>query len=469
MKRGCFYYVSAFIVAFAIVGSAMAQQSTSAPAGAVASDGKVVIAGQPGDYNIISSDGQLTMQSYEVTGVSVESKSTLYKAFHKLLSKDGRGGSAEVAPLTRNGKEIILLIVAATPEMQRSIAKTVERINSGTVGAFCYTPKNVVFIPKYRSAESIAAALRVEITNIGVLYVDPILNAITIEDDATYVDWLVNYAQEFDSPPPQITAILRLVAIDKNNDSSVGTDWGALLDGLPPSISLSIGGERQILSRSGEVSVANGDPSLALTGSKQRLSHLPITSFSAAVNEISPQAVGAFFSYLETKGVCRILNTADINVVNGSPTVVSTEVSMPVTATVSSETGGKLRQEVSVLEGVKITISGSLATIGHRLNVQASSTSVVSYTRTGLPLIATSTLDTAVQLPRNRTITLSGLSRQKEVTVTHKPPVLGDLDVLNLFSKKVTETREWKLYICITVVDPPVATPATTNPSVSVN
>ncbi len=446
------------ILGLVLGGKVSAQPSTTTPAGTTivaTSPERTVIAGQPGTYNIVNSSGQMVTHSYEVTGVDPTKRATLTAAFRRSLSRDGNGGDANAGVFKRNdGKEIILLIITATEVMQESIAQTVEVINSGNLGFINLAPLDVVYFPKYRSAEAIAAAIKGELTFTGFLYVDKVLNALTIEDDSQEViDFLVKQiAEVYDVPPPKITAKVHIVEFVDGRDRNVGVDWNALTDAfLASSLNFSVGGQRSVLNRSQDASVtATDSSSLGIGSSRDKLSPLKVTNFSVAVDQISPQALAGFLNYLEANGVCKIVSDANINVVNDAPTIISTEVTMPITATVSNETGGKNRTEIPVIEGIRVSISGSLAQIGRRLNVKASSTSIVSYSRTGPPLVATSNLDTAVQLSDGKTALLSGLSRQKELEVIHGP----SWDILRLLSKKVTEKREWKVYICITTKQP---------------
>ena len=145
--------------------------------------------------------------------------------------------------------------------------------------------------------------------------------------------------------------------------------------------------------------------------------------------------------------MCKVVNDSNLNVVNGAPSFVRSAVEAQVQATVAIPNGGKERADLTTIEGVELRIEGDLAQEGQRLHVVGKSTSVVSYTLAGLPMILTTDFDTTVGVPTgNKTILLSGLSRQKDVEVEHK----GPLDPLGWFSKKITERREWKIYICIT-------------------
>ena len=51
---------------------------------------------------------------------------------------------------------------------------------------------------------------------------------------------------------------------------------------------------------------------------------------------------------------------------------------------------------------------------------------------------------------------LSGLAREKEVEVVYRSPLLGDLDILGIFSKKVKERKRWNVYVLITTSPPGV-------------
>ena len=414
---------------------------------------------QPGEYQMISADGQMVMKSYEVTGVKPAARGNIAKLFKAMLKKDGRGGDADVAPLIRDGKEIILLNIVATEKMQRSIGQTVERINSGETGAFCYMPDTVIYFPKFRSAQAISDAIKVEMTNIGMTYVDVGLNALIIEDDPTYISFLVkDIAEKFDILPPRIQANLIVVEFEDGRDRSLGVDWASLLDTLPASMTLGMSLDRLPVGRSRSVELGKGDASLALSGDKNGFSSLKVSNFTMAVDQISPQALAGFIGYLEAKGYCRVVSNVDVNVVNGVPTVFSTKVEMPREATVSNVAGGKNRTEVQTIEGIELSIIGTLAGELKCMEIDATSTSVVCYTRTGLPVIATSHISTKTGVLFGKTVVLSGLSRQKEVEVVHGDP-LG-IDALRLFSKKTTEKKLWKQYVCIAASPPPDTRPA---------
>ena len=328
------------VAALLTLGSVLFGQ---APANIGVSEIKVA-ASQPGDYNIIMADGQMTMQTYEVVGMDPKIRVNLVKGFNKLLAHDGRGGRVEVSQVTRDKKEIILLTVTATKTMQTSIGQTIERINSGQFGNFDYLTRTEVFLPQYRSAESIAAALRPEITSIGILHVDSVLNALTIEDDPTFVEFLLGIAKQYDVPPPRIEAEVRIVEILDGRDRNIGVDWQALLDTLPVSVNVGISGERPVLTRSRSVTIPD---KIALESSDDHAESLKVNSFSVAVERISPQALAGFINLLEARGLCRLVHQVKVNVVNAAPTTVSTTVDTPVTATLTDRGGGwRLRPPV---------------------------------------------------------------------------------------------------------------------------
>jgi type II secretory pathway component GspD/PulD (secretin) len=171
-----------------------------------------------------------------------------------------------------------------------------------------------------------------------------------------------------------------------------------------------------------------------------------LSNFAGVVDGISPQALAGFVNFLTSHGKCRVETTTDITVMNGAVSVVSNEVSVPIPATVSNEVGGKLRTEVTPVEGTKVTIKGCLFQNGQRLDVEATCTSIVGESRNGFPIMSTSHLSTAAGFGLGKTIVLSGLTREKEEEVVHGPA----WDALRLLSKKVKVRSKSQLYICIT-------------------
>ena len=446
VRASCFLALS--LVLFCTSGSLLAQPPASTQPAPVATNGWP---SQPGDYNMTESDGQLVMKSYKVTGITPDNRSILARMFKNLLAKDGRGGCAETpVQVGQDKKAYVLLVVTATPLMQETVGQTVEQINQGSIEVCNTGVTNKVFRPRFRSAASIAEALKAETSSVGYIFYDPILNAVTIEEQTELFNFLWKLAEDYDQPSPKVMCQVHVVEFVDGNDRNVGTNWSALLETLPASVNIGIESNRAVLSRDRDFTGANG---VSVGSANDRTSGLQVADFTTAINQISPQAAAAFLNYLETKGVCKVVSKTDIHVVNCSTNTVSTEVAMPVTAIVPNSAGGKLRQDLTIMEGIKLTIEGTLAQEGRRLNVKATSTSIVSYNPNGVPVIATSNLDTTAHLGHNQTLVLSGLSRIREIDVVHQSPLLGNLDALHLFSQKGKHTQKWQLYICITTKD----------------
>ncbi|MEK7586896.1 MAG: hypothetical protein AAB453_03450, partial [Patescibacteria group bacterium] len=247
-----------------------------------------VVAGAPGDYRIISSDGQLVMASYKITSLPSALRTNVRRTFIRLLEGDP-GARVEVTEQWKGGRKIVLLLVVATEQMQQTIAAAVVSINAGQMVDFIGTvPANVVYVPKYRSAEAIAAAVRPELTSSGTIHVDKILNALTIEDDPAIINFLVeNIAKTYDQPTPRIVARVHVVEFIDGRDRGVGVNWQALLDALPANMSVGIGGDRALLYRS--VSITRPDTATAVAGTRQ--GSLKVSNFSAAVDQINPQVL----------------------------------------------------------------------------------------------------------------------------------------------------------------------------------
>lgn len=447
-----------------LVGGVSAQQPTSAPAVPVAS--AVVTNGNgasammpmntpgwaygPGDYNMVTMDGQQVMRTYEIVA-DPDKRGNFAAAFRHLLKNDGgRCGTAEVALVERGDKKIILLTVVATERMQESIAQTIEKINSGKiVGYFNYQPETVKFTPQFRSAQAIHDLLKPEMTNVGLLYVDVGLNALTIEDDPSYLPWLVEFAKEFDQPTPRVNATVTVVEFESSNDENVGLDWYAWWDAMPVSVSASLGGERFPLNRSRSLELGDGVGKLVAGTSNDRLSALGLSNFAVAVDGISPQALAGFVNYLSMRGRCKVVTTANVAVINGSPSIVSTETVVPTPVTATNDVGGKVRTETQAMEGFTLTINGVIALAGPKLAVRASCSSIVGYSRTGMPITSHSNLETTVGVCPDKTVVLSGLTRQKEITQNEGPA----WDILHLLGKQVTVKHQSRLYVCIAAED----------------
>ncbi|MEA1929317.1 MAG: hypothetical protein U9M92_00300 [Patescibacteria group bacterium] len=417
---------------------------------------RVVIAGEPGNYNLTVSDGQMVMETYEVIGLKAADRVNIARNFNTMLEADGRGGSTSVASIKRGKEEIVLLVVTATPDMQASIAQTIEKVNSGEITFFGNLPATEVYRPTYRPAAAIAAAVRPELTSMGMLHVDEVANILTIEDDPTIVPFLMTIVAKYDQPSPREIVEVTIVEMYNGDGSDIGTDWNAWIRTLPTSISASFGGSRSILSGAGgfDTGITTSDTScvtggLSLSGDK--LSQLRPSSFSVVASGISPQALAGFINYMVEQGRCRVNQKADVAIMNGKSSTLAWAIEAPRRATLTAEDGTRTLGEAQVVEGITLTLSGNIAKAGARINIEADSTSVVGYGQTGLPVLMRSSVDTSVVAPSGKTVVVSGLKRTRQVTVTREDPFLGKLDVLHLFSREVKENKEVDVYICVSL------------------
>mgnify|MGYP001598671599 CR=1 FL=1 len=390
---------------------------------------EIVVGGVPGNYTVNTGLSQQVMKTYEIRTVAADNRSTVEKAFEKLLGHDGQqGGRVEVASQRvgegEKAREVILLFVSATEAMQASVASTVEAINRGEIVDYIGgLPVYKVYYPKYRSARAIADAVEAELTDqIGAIHVDEVLNALTVEDEPFIANWLIEEVlPAFDRPTPQVQILVQVVEVEKGLSSQIGWNTQALQQALPSNIDVNLGATRF-------------DPT----------SKLKLDTAGASITGISPQALGAIFDAWQSKGCAKVISSSTLNVVNGEKASLETGLRRPFTALVDDGPNKKYRDD-SVLDGVSIEITGTLAEIGRRLNVVATVNSVIGFSANGMPIVSTSNIATTVNLAAGNSVVISGLQRTTVANITHGV----------LFKRKVKENREWDVLIVVHALNAP--------------
>jgi type II secretory pathway component GspD/PulD (secretin) len=192
--------------------------------------------------------------------------------------------------------------------------------------------------------------------------------------------------------------------------------------------------------------------------------NLNIESLTAKLS-FSPALATQFLNYLAANGHAEVISDTRICVVNGRtatldsttqiPYVIRNQIDgfpadKPQTDVPRAVDGDGIIKEFA--EGIRIEIAPTIGMDSIEFDVTASVASHLGYTpNQSVPIIATSTVTSALDIEIGKPACVSGLVRTVHVNERAGIPVLKDLPWVGLlFSREVERTKRSNLCICVT-------------------
>ncbi len=297
--------------------------------------------------------------------------------------------------------------------------------------------------PKHRRPSELADLIAESVASgVEVFVPDDSRNLLYLEDTPSYLEGIIEALNEFDQPPFQIEAHLRIYEIDDEDARDVGLDWYAWKKSIT-------GGELTI-SHSND-----GHPSSY---------DLDLDSITSELT-FSPLLATEFLNYLASKGNAEVITDTRVRVINGETGTIESTLQIPyvLRGFVDNDVADSpLRDSPEALdadrlirefvEGVVIELTPTIADESIELAIQSTVSSHIGYTpNQGVPMIAHSFVESVLDVGSDKAAVLGGLTRTSMVDERAGIPWLKDVPgVRYLFSREVR--RQHKSHIVVSVV-----------------
>lgn len=324
------------------------------------------------------------------------------------------------------------ILLVDTPENVKRIKEAISEIDGPLV--------TEIFSLDYAKAESIKEKLEQIVTeNVGSIKFDERTNKIIVTDTAKKIDEIKKVVEAFDEKTQEVIIDANIMQVTLSDKYSYGIDWAgvaALSD----------------ISLTGDTNLSTG-----ITGANPSTLTIATTGGNYA----------SVVSLLKTFGETNVLSRPRIAVAdNEEARILVGSKEVYVTSEVTTTSGGTYHttdhvQFVDV--GVRLLVTPEINKAGYiKLKIKpevsnTDSTKTVELknpdgsTRTIVPYVTTSEVETTVIVKDNTTLIIGGLMKDTVVNHTEKVPFLGDLPLVGkLFSTRGKSKEKTELVIFLT-------------------
>jgi type II secretory pathway component GspD/PulD (secretin) len=300
-----------------------------------------------------------------------------------------------------------------------------------------------IFELQYATAEKISAKLTETITkSIGSMKIDERTNKIAVTDYPEKLNEIAKIITAFDEKTQQVLIDAQIIEISPQKDQfTMGVDWDYWLKNhvrlvsslpapslsdvtaIPNKLSFGVAAADETVNKKGEYkSVID---LLSTIGKTKILSSPRIMALN---NQEAKILVGTKEAYITSA----ITQSGDSAVTSQSVNFVDVGIKLYVTPTINRDgfVTMKIKPEISSAKRTDITADGKI---------------------TQIPIVTTSESETMIMVKDGTTIIIAGLKKDQQEKEEKKIPILGDIPILNLFTKnKRTENIKTELVIFIT-------------------
>jgi type II secretory pathway component GspD/PulD (secretin) len=303
--------------------------------------------------------------------------------------------------------------------------------------------ETMIFELKYATAEKISAKLAETITkSIGSMKIDERTNKIAVTDYPEKLNEIAKIITAFDEKTQQVLIDAQIIEISPQKDQfTMGIDWDYWLKNhvrlvsslaapslsdvtsIPNKLSFGVAAANETVSKKGDYkSVID---LLSTIGKTKILSSPRIMALN---NQEAKILVGTKEAYITSA----VTQSGESAVTSQSVNFVDVGIKLYVTPTINRDgfVTMKIKPEISSAKRTDITSDGKI---------------------TQIPIVTTSESETTIMVKDGTTIIIAGLKKDQQEKEEKKIPILGDIPILNLFTKnKRTENIKTELVIFIT-------------------
>ncbi|MFA5118165.1 MAG: secretin N-terminal domain-containing protein [Candidatus Omnitrophota bacterium] len=382
----------------------------------------------------------MTQRDYElINGERFQDKKRV-QVFHLKNAKAADLSKAILQLKSNIGKVVVdegsnTLTIVDTQEKMEEIGSFIEKTDLPL--------ETRIFELQYATAEKISAKLAESITkSIGSMKIDERTNKIAVTDYPDKLNEIARIITAFDEKTQQVLIDAQIIEISPQKDQfTMGIDWDYWLKNNVRLVS------------------SLAAPSLSdVTSIPNKLSF----GVAAANETVNTQGdYKAVIDLLRTIGKTKILSSPRIMALNNQEAkiLVGTKEAYITSAITQSGESAVTSQSVNFVDvGIKLYVTPTINRDGFvtmKIKPEISSAKRTDITADGkitqIPIVTTSESETTIMVKDGTTIIIAGLKKDQQEKEEKKIPILGDIPILNLFTKnKRTENIKTELVIFIT-------------------
>lgn len=335
------------------------------------------------------------------------------------------------------------LIVTMPEWMIPYVDQTIEQLDISNLESSAFGTGTAFVHPKHRRPSELASLVAESVASgVEVFVPDDSRNLLYVEDTPSYLGGIMDALANFDQPPVQMEARIRIYEIDDQDAHDIGLDWYAW-----------------------KKSISGGELTIKHSNENNSSSYsLDLDSITSELT-FNPLIATEFLNYLATNGRAEVITDTRVRVINGETGSVESTLQIPYVLRGFVENdvadsplrdspealdGDRLIREF--LEGVVIRLTPTIADESIELAIQSTVSSHIGYTpNQGVPMIARSFVESVVDVGSDRAAVLGGLTRTSMVETRSGVPLLKDIPgVRFLFSREVR--RQHKSHIVVSVI-----------------
>lgn len=371
------------------------------------------------------------------------------------------GGEADVVQDKESGRNYMHVVC---PEFQLPfVRQVVEGLDAQWVEEREDGSAELYYVGKFRDIRNIQNITRFYIgpEGMGRFFFDDLNNAMYYTDQPALMGLQTWGLSQVDIPPNHVLLDVAVYEVDTNNDTMIGVDWAAWLNG--PGRFLF---EFDYFVESDDIDITN-----------TATDKLEGIDFDRTFSYITFNAINAsqFFDYVQNKGYVRELVKTQIAVKSGDPALVE---AVDAVAHFASESNPDTRTEVTLADkqgdevtailpeernrllhyreagdkvGVQIEVVPYIGLESMELSIDVDVSSVNGYTPSGNPILGVRSVSDYVRLVDGQPFVLGGVERETIVRRKNGFPVLHKLPVIGwLFGNEVNAKRDTRIVVIVT-------------------
>jgi len=398
--------------------------------------------------NVSRDSNQQVSESFVMLKMDPKTRGYYASQLMDILSNDGDQGGRVQAGIVAvpDLSEYAFFTITATKEMLSSIRGWLDQTAKGDcvndLDYFTYRLEangrdysmyysngtDRVFYPiKSQPPEFLAGVVKGALSRVGsVSYNDELM---VISDNPVDLVWIMEALERYDVPSSYELVQVIILETEKGFETNIGLHWGAFKKALPAGIDMTF----------------SQDPWLEQTGG------LRFNTMEAFVNNINPRALAGFFNFLASEGIGGIKVRKTLRVGNKRESTCYSGR----TYSYRTSQDGKTFQDLSVKDGVSLTLGAEIGKDHTTLNVDAKYQTLVSLDPDGqhLPVFDNHELKTSIQVEPDKIYVLSGNNSSIVETSSSGAPFLRRIPGLKKLASRSREVRKSKdIYILIRAI-----------------
>ncbi len=338
--------------------------------------------------------------------------------------------------------DINTIILIDTPEKVKELEAAIKNLDRVAVEKASPTISRA-FELDYAMAEDIQEKIAEMLTtDIGSISFDERTNKIVVNDFPSKIKEIEKVITAFDAKTRQVFIEAKIVEITLSDDFAYGINWEKLFKVAGKDINLvgafPISGLAEVANSFGKISVGTWQ-------------------WDAGEGSLDPTQPQAILTFLSEIGKVKIISSPHIAVCNNEEAKIMVGTRQPyATSTISqSDTTATTSWSAEFVDvGITLTVTPTINSDGFvKMHIKPEVSTLTDWfeilddsgvAQIRLPEIDTSNAETDILVKDGRTIIIAGLIKESITESERKYPFLGDIPLLGVLFKSITDIKETK-------------------------